>query len=51
MILVNIKRLTPVFVGLISAYVVANYLYWRFFLRQDQASSAGELASGSVVAG
>jgi MFS family permease len=40
----------PVFVGIIGAYVVAIYLYWRFFWRDDRAplvDAAIEPAAGS----
>jgi len=39
----------PVFVGIISAYVLAIYLYWRFFLRDDQASSAEQKLAPELV--
>lgn len=39
----------PVFVGIIRAYVVAIYLYWRFFWRGDRAPvSEPEFATESV---
>ncbi len=39
----------PIFVGIISAYVLAICLYWLFFLRHEQTLPAGqELASESV---
>lgn len=39
----------PVFVGIISAYTLAIYLYWRFFLRPGAMPSAENLATEPVA--